>query len=232
MRANPGSPVTAEAGSHERSGWDVENDGVFGAPQLTVVVGDEVHASLLKVLGRKRVIRVPADEQGRMRADRLPALDDRCIVCIQAGYVNSGAFDPAAAICRRAREAGAWVHVVGAFGLWAAASPQHRHLTEGFDLADSWATDGHKWPNVGYDCGIAMVRNAAAMRAAMAISAAYVIPGELREPSNYTPEMSRRARRGVVGHAEIVGTPGPGGINRTDLPACPAIRRGAARGRP
>jgi glutamate/tyrosine decarboxylase-like PLP-dependent enzyme len=183
----------------ERSGWDVESDGMFGAPPLTVVVGDEVHASLLKALGllglgRKRVIRVPADEQGRMRADCMPALDDRTIVCIQAGNVNSGAFDPAAAICRRAIEAGAWVHVDGAFGLWAAASPRHRHLTEGFDLADSWATDGHKWPNVGYDCGIAMVRNAAAMRAAMAISAAYFNPGELREPSNYTPEMSRRAR--------------------------------------
>jgi glutamate/tyrosine decarboxylase-like PLP-dependent enzyme len=183
----------------ERSGWDVESDGMFGAPPLTVVVGDEVHASLLKALGllglgRKRVIRVPVDEQGRMRADRMPALDDRTIVCIQAGNVNSGAFDPAAAICRRALEAGAWVHVDGAFGLWAAASPRHRHLTEGFDLADSWATDGHKWPNVGYDCGIAMVRNAAAMRAAMAISAAYFNPGELREPSSYTPEMSRRAR--------------------------------------
>jgi aromatic-L-amino-acid decarboxylase len=124
----------------------------------------------------------------------MPALDDRCIVCIQAGNVNSGAFDPAASICRRALDAGAWVHVDGAFGLWAAASPRYRHLTEGFDLADSWATDGHKWPNVGYDCGIALVRNAAAMRAAMAISAAYFIPGELREPSNYTPEMSRRAR--------------------------------------
>jgi glutamate/tyrosine decarboxylase-like PLP-dependent enzyme len=183
----------------ERSGWDVENDGLFGAPPLTVVVGDEVHASLLKALGllglgRKRVIRVPADEQGRMRADCLPALDDRTIVCIQVGNVNSGAFDPAAEICRRAREAGAWVHVDGAFGLWAAASPRYRHLTEGFELADSWATDGHKWPNIGYDCGIAMVRNAAAMRAAMSVSAAYFTPGELREPSNYTPEMSRRAR--------------------------------------
>src|SRR5437588_3945281 len=183
----------------ERSGWDVENDGLFGAPRLTVVAGDEVHASLLKALGllglgRKRVIRVPADEQGRMRADCLPALDDRTIVCIQAGNVNSGAFDPAAAICRRAVEAGAWVHVDGAFGLWAAASPQYRHLTEGFELADYWATDGHKWPNVGYDCGIAIVRNAAPMRAAMAISAAYFNPGELREPSNYSPEMSRRAR--------------------------------------
>jgi glutamate/tyrosine decarboxylase-like PLP-dependent enzyme len=183
----------------QRRGWDVENDGLFGAPQLTVVVGEEVHASLLKALGllglgRKRVICVPADEQGRMRADRIPALDDRTIICIQAGNVNTGAFDPADVICRRALEAGAWVHVDGAFGLWAAASPQHSHLTEGFNLADSWATDGHKWPNVGYDCGIAIVRDAAAMRAAMAISAAYFRPGELREPSNYTPEMSRRAR--------------------------------------
>jgi glutamate/tyrosine decarboxylase-like PLP-dependent enzyme len=182
-----------------RSGWDVENDGLFAAPQLAVVVGEQVHASLFKALGvlglgRKRVIRVPADEQGRMRVDCLPALDDRTIVCIQAGNVNSGAFDPAAAICRRARDAGAWVHVDGAFGLWAAASPRYRRLTDGFDLADSWATDGHKWPNVGYDCGIALVRNADAVQAAMSVSAAYFCPGELREPSNYTPEMSRRAR--------------------------------------
>jgi glutamate/tyrosine decarboxylase-like PLP-dependent enzyme len=183
----------------KRSGWDAENDGLFAAPQLAVVVGEQVHASLFKALGllglgRKRVIRVPADEQGRMRVDGMPALNDRTIVCIQAGNVNSGAFDPAKAICERARAAGAWVHVDGAFGLWAAASPRYRHLTEGFDLADSWATDGHKWPNVGYDCGIALVRNANAVQAAMSVSAAYFRPGELREPSNYTPEMSRRAR--------------------------------------
>ncbi len=183
----------------ERCGWDVENDGLFEAPPLTVVVGDEVHASLVKALGlvglgRKRVIRVPVDSQGRMRPDCLPALNERTIVCIQAGNVNTGAFDPAPEICRRAREAGSWVHVDGAFGLWAAASRRYRHFTEGFDLADSWATDGHKWPNVGYDCGIAIVRNAAAVRAAMSISAAYFVMGESREPSNYTPEMSRRAR--------------------------------------
>lgn len=183
----------------ERSGWDVENDGLFGAPQLTVVAGDEVHASLLKALGllglgRSRVIRVPADGQGRILAARMPVLDNRTIVCIQAGNVNSGAFDPAAAICQQAHQVGAWVHVDGAFGLWAAASPQYRPLTRGFELADSWATDGHKWPNAGYDCGIALVRNAAALRAAMAISAAYFVPGELREPCHYTPEMSRRAR--------------------------------------
>jgi glutamate/tyrosine decarboxylase-like PLP-dependent enzyme len=182
-----------------RDGWDVERDGLFGAPPLTVVVGGEVHVSLLKALGllglgRDRVHRVPADSQGRMRADALPPLDARTIVCIQAGNVNTGAFDPAPAICHRAREAGAWIHVDGAFGLWAAASPAYRHLTEGFELADSWSADAHKWPNGGYDCGIAMVRDAAALRAAMTLSAAYFTPGAGREPSQFTPEMSRRAR--------------------------------------
>ena len=183
----------------ERAGWDVENDGLFGAPPLTVVVGDEVHVSLLKALGlvglgRQRVHRVPVDGQGRMRADALPALDSRTILCIQAGNVNTGAFDPAEELCARARDAGAWVHVDGAFGLWAAASPRYRHLTNGCSLADSWATDGHKWPNVGYDCGLALVRDAGALRSAMGMSAAYLAPGAQREPSQFTPEMSRRAR--------------------------------------
>lgn len=183
----------------ERAGWDVENDGLFDAPPLTVVVGDEVHVSLIKALGmlglgRQRVVRVPVDGQGRIRPAELPPLDGRTLVCIQAGNVNTGAFDPAREICRRARDAGTWVHVDGAFGLWGAASPQYRHLTEGFELADSWATDAHKWPNVGYDCGIALVRHPSALRAAMAVGAAYLTPGDLREPCHYTPEMSRRAR--------------------------------------
>jgi len=182
-----------------RAGWDVEGQGLFGAPPLTVVVGDEVHVSLLKALtllglGRERVRRVAVDGQGRMRADALPALDDRTIVCIQAGNVNSGAFDPAGAVCARARAAGAWVHVDGAFGLWASASPRLSHLTAGFAAADSWATDGHKWPNAVYDCGIALVRDPRALRAAMTATAAYFTPGDVREPSQYTPEMSRRAR--------------------------------------
>jgi len=177
----------------------VERDGLFGAPPLTVVVGDEVHVSLLKALsllglGRERVHRVAVDGQGRMRADALPPLDDRTIVCMQAGNVNSGAFDPAAEICARARAAGAWVHVDGAFGLWAAASPRYRHLTAGFEQADSWATDAHKWPNAGYDCGIAFVRDPQQLRSAMAATSAYFIPGGEREPSQFTPEMSRRAR--------------------------------------
>ncbi len=182
-----------------RAEWDVESDGLFGAPPITVVVGDEVHSSLLKVLGllglgRNRVVRVPVDNQGRMRADALPHLDEHTILCLQAGNVNTGAFDPAAAICPEARAAGAWVHVDGAFGLWANASPRYSHLTHGFELADSWATDAHKWPNVGYDCGIALVRDSAALRASMSIAAPYLMQGELREPSHHNPESSRRAR--------------------------------------
>jgi glutamate/tyrosine decarboxylase-like PLP-dependent enzyme len=183
----------------ERDGWNVEEDGLFGAPPITVVVGDEVHSSLVKALGmlglgRRRVIRVPVDGQGRMRVDALPHLDARTILCLQAGNVNTGAFDPAAAICPAARAAGAWIHVDGAFGLWAATSDKLRHLTAGFELADSWATDGHKWPNVGYDCGVALVRDARTLKAAMSIQAAYLMQGELREPSHYNPELSRRAR--------------------------------------
>jgi glutamate/tyrosine decarboxylase-like PLP-dependent enzyme len=182
-----------------QAGWDVERDGLFGAPPVAVVVGDEVHVSLLKALsllgfGRERVHRVPVDGQGRMAADAVPRVDARTIVCIQAGNVNSGAFDPAHEICCRAREAGAWVHVDGAFGLWAAASPRYRHLTDGFHEADSWSTDGHKWPNVGYDCGIALVRDPRHLRSAMATASSYFTPGAQREPSQFTPEMSRRAR--------------------------------------
>jgi glutamate/tyrosine decarboxylase-like PLP-dependent enzyme len=187
----------------ERAGWDVENDGLFGAPPLKIIVGDEVHVSLLKALGmlglgRQRVRRVPADGQGRILAEMLPALDDRTIVCIQAGNVNTGAFDPAREICRRARDAKAWVHVDGAFGLWAAASPRYRYLTDGFAEADSWSTDAHKWPNAGYDCGIALVRDPRPLRSAMSIAASYFTPGELREPAHYGPEMSRRARGAVL----------------------------------
>jgi glutamate/tyrosine decarboxylase-like PLP-dependent enzyme len=183
----------------ERVGWDVESEGLFGAPPITVVVGEEAHTSVLKALGllglgRNRVVRVPVDKQGRMRADALPHMDAHTILCLQAGNVNTGAFDPAGAIIPLAREAGAWVHVDGAFGLWAACSPAYRKLTHGFELADSWATDGHKWPNIGYDCGIVMVREPQSLRAAMAMDAAYLVQGEQREPSYFNPELSRRAR--------------------------------------
>lgn len=183
----------------KKAGWDVEEQGLFGAPPLHVVVGGEVHVALLKALallglGRARVTTVPADGQGRMRAELLPPLDKRTIVCIQAGNVNTGAFDPAAAICERAHQAGAWVHVDGAFGLWAAAAPSRAHLMKGFSEADSLATDGHKWLNVPYDSGLAFVRNEEALRAAMAVSAAYLLMTDQRQPSFYTPESSRRAR--------------------------------------
>jgi glutamate/tyrosine decarboxylase-like PLP-dependent enzyme len=182
-----------------RGGWNVADDGMFGAPPIEVLVGDEVHASLLKALslagfGKKRLTRVEVDGQGRMRADKLPRLGERAILCIQAGNVNSGAFDPAAEICERAHEQGAWVHVDGAFGLWAAASPKYRPLTKGFEQADSWATDAHKWPNVNYDSGIVLVKDGRALRSAMTITAAYLEGGARREPMHHTPDASRRAR--------------------------------------
>ena len=183
----------------QRAGWDVEDQGLFGAPALKVVVGGAVHVSLLKALsmlglGRARVVTVPADDQGRMRTDRLPVLDERTIVCIQAGNVNSGAFDPAEEICSGARDRGAWVHVDGAFGLWAAVAAERAYLVRGFSKADSWATDGHKWLNVPYDSGIAFVREAEDLRNAMSLSASYLQIGTAREASHYTPEASRRAR--------------------------------------
>lgn len=183
----------------ERVGWDVESRGLFGAPEIQVVAGEEAHPSLFKSLGmlgmgRDRVTLVPADSQGRMQAGRLPELKPPAIVCLQAGNVNSGAFDPAGEIIPNAREHSAWIHVDGAFGLWAAASPEYRHLAGGFAAADSWATDAHKWLNVPYDSGLAFVRSADALCSAMSLSAAYLPQGEHREPSQYVPELSRRAR--------------------------------------
>jgi glutamate/tyrosine decarboxylase-like PLP-dependent enzyme len=182
-----------------RVGWDVEADGMNGAPPVNVVVGAEAHATLSKALallgfGRKRVVVVPTDEQGRMRADALPHLSGPSIVCLQAGNVNTSAFDPASRIVAAAHAQGAWVHVDGAFGLWAAAAPRRAALTDGYAEADSWATDAHKWLNVPYDSGLAFVRDAAALEAAMAQSAAYYIAGQRRDPMAYTPETSRRAR--------------------------------------
>ncbi|MDP9008796.1 MAG: aminotransferase class V-fold PLP-dependent enzyme [Pseudomonadota bacterium] len=182
-----------------RAGWDVEAHGLFGAPALTVVVGDEVHASVQKALslvgfGRDRVVRVPVDAQGRMRLDAFPNVDDRTIVCVQAGNVNSGAFDPISEICERAHSCGAWVHVDGAFGMWAAAAPARAHLTRGVEDADSWATDAHKWLNVPYDSGLVFTRNADALRKAMSVGGAYLAQDEDRVPYQYTPDFSRRAR--------------------------------------
>lgn len=197
--ANFSALAAARTALLQRAGWDVEDAGLIGAPPLRVVVGEEAHVSLLKALallglGRSRVITAPADGQGRIKAGGLPELDDRTLICIQAGNVNTGAFDPAEEICSRAHEAGAWVHVDGAFGLWAAVSPQYAPLLEGVSLADSWAIDCHKWLNVPYDSGIAVVRSPEHLQKAFALTAAYLQTSDAREPSHYTPESSRRAR--------------------------------------
>jgi glutamate/tyrosine decarboxylase-like PLP-dependent enzyme len=199
----------------KRSGWNVEADGLFGAPPIQVVVGEEGHPTLLKSLGmlglgRSRIIRVPVDAQGRMRADQLPKLTSPSILCLQAGNLNSGAFDPFPELCAAARDVGVWVHVDGAFGLWARASQKLAPLARGLELADSCATDAHKWLNVPYDCGLAFVRDAEALRSAMAVTAEYLPPaGKRRNPSDYTPELSRRAR-GVEIYAALKSLGGEG----------------------
>ena len=182
----------------KRAGWDVEERGLRGAPELSLVVGEEAHGTIFKVLpllgfGRAHIHRVPVDDQGRLRADRLPRIAGPTIACIQAGNVNSGAFDPAREIVDWARDGKAWVHVDGAFGLWAAASERRRALMDGFAGADSWATDAHKWLNVPYDCGIAFVRDPDALRAAMSISGDYLMLGS-KDAIDLTSDGSRRAR--------------------------------------
>lgn len=183
----------------QREGWDVEQQGLFGAPPITVVVGDEVHVSVLKALsllglGRDRVQRVLTDAQGRMRPELLHKVNGPTIICAQVGHIATGACDPVAEICARAHEANAWVHIDGAFGMWAAVAPKRAHLVRGLPDADSWATDAHKWLNVPYDSGLVFVRDEKHLRAAMAVSAAYLTKPELRQPDEYVPEMSRRAR--------------------------------------
>jgi glutamate/tyrosine decarboxylase-like PLP-dependent enzyme len=182
-----------------RAGWDAGARGLFGAPEIRVVVGAQAHASVFKALallgmGRDRVSAVPADDQGRMSAKDLPPLDGRTLLVLQAGNVSTGAFDPFTEIVPRAREAGAWVHVDGAFGLWAAAAPARRHLTEGAQLADSWSADAHKTLNAPYDNGIVLCRSREALASAMRMSGSYIVWSETRDGMLYTPDMSRRAR--------------------------------------
>lgn len=197
--ANVSALAAARYAVLDRVGWNVERDGLFGAPPVTVVVGDEVHVSVTKALGllgfgRERVIRVPVDDQGRMLPGAIDLPDGPAIICTQVGNVNTGASDAVSEICDWAHEAGAWVHVDGAFGLWAATAPARAHLVDGVTKADSWATDGHKWLNVPYDCGVVIVRDEAALRGAMSFDAAYLPALAQREPRLYSPDMSRRAR--------------------------------------
>jgi glutamate/tyrosine decarboxylase-like PLP-dependent enzyme len=183
-----------------KAGWDVEANGLFGAPEVTIITGAEAHPTLYKALGvvgfgRNRVVKVPVDDQGRMRADAMPKISGPTIVCVQLGNVNTGACDDVETIGRAARAAGAWVHVDGAFGLWARVAPSRAHLAKGMENADSWATDAHKWLNVPYDSGVAFVRDGDALRKSMAVSAEYLPTATAnRNPSDFTPELSRRGR--------------------------------------
>ena len=194
--------VGLAAARHEllrRQGWDVNAKGLFSAPPIRVVLGAEAHGTVFKALallglGRERVELVPVDGQGRMIPGAMPVLDERTLVFAQAGNVNTGSFDPFDEICDRASAARAWVHVDGAFGLWAAASPRLRHLVKGMERADSWSVDAHKTLNAPYDCGIVLCRHPEATVAAMQNTGAYIVYSEKRDGMLYTPEMSRRSR--------------------------------------
>ncbi len=224
----------------ERAGWDVEARGLIGAPAIDIVVGDEAHATIPTALqylglGANSAIRVPSDDQGRIRIeafrDMLPSGDRPLIVCLQAGNVNTGAFDPLAELIGlvRAERPDAWIHVDGAFGLWAAASPELRHLVAGSELADSWATDGHKWLNVPYDCGYAFVGDPAIHAAALTPpSAAYIVYGTAeRDEFRWVPEYSRRAR-GFATYAALRSL-GRSGVRDQVERACALARRMADR---
>lgn len=216
--------ASARRSVYRRAGWDVDQDGLVGAPSATVIVGAERHDTVDSALrylglGQSRSLVVPADEQGRLRLDALAEMlsalpPGPLIVCLQAGNVNSGAFDPLGAATDLVHEYGGWVHIDGAFGLWAATSPKLRQLVAGHERADSWATDAHKTLNVPYDSGIAVVAEAPVMYAAMGVLAAYLIQDERPDPLATVPEFSRRARGfavwsalrslGRIGVAEMV----------------------------
>ncbi|HXF98310.1 MAG TPA: aminotransferase class V-fold PLP-dependent enzyme [Gaiellaceae bacterium] len=197
----------------DRVGWDVERRGLQGAPPIRVLAGAQRHVTVdralrLLGLGTASIREVAADDQGRMRPEALARAlaedEGPAIVCAQVGEVNTGSIDPLPEIVQAARAAGAWVHVDGAFGLWAAASPALRGRVAGVERADSWATDAHKWLNAPYDCGMALVAHPEPHRAAMGVQAAYLVqdPAAARDQMDWTPEFSRRAR-GVVVYAAL-----------------------------
>ncbi|MCP3909846.1 MAG: aspartate aminotransferase family protein [Actinomycetia bacterium] len=198
--ANAAALAAARDHQLARAGWDVQSQGLFGAPELTVVVGEKAHSTVYKSLGlvglgRDRVVVVPADDQGRMIAGELPDIEGPVVVSAQAGEVNTGAFDPFPEIIEWARARGGWVHVDSAFGLWALADPSRQHLVGGLTDADSWATDGHKWLNVTYDCGLVFVRRSEDLRRTFAAAAGYLPPGDGYESMHHTPQSSQRPRQ-------------------------------------
>ncbi len=215
-----------------RAGHDVPRDGLVGAPPVTVVVGEKAHSTVAKALalvglGRDRVHRVPADSEGRMRAEALPDVDGPVIVCAQAGEVNTGAFDPFPEIVEWARERHAWVHVDGAFGLWAMTDPGRRHLTAGLGDADSWATDAHKWLNVTYDSGIVVVREVEALRRSFASVAGYLPSADGFEAMHHTPQSSQRARQVEIW--AVLRTLGRSGVAGLVARSCGVARHNADR---
>jgi glutamate/tyrosine decarboxylase-like PLP-dependent enzyme len=179
--------------------WDVNTNGLFSAPNIRVVAGKQAHSTVIKAIallgfGQKSIEFVEADDQGRINSDLLPELDNRTLLILQAGNVNSGSFDDFSKICEKARNAGAWIHIDGAFGLWAGAAEQLKHLTKGMEYAHSWAVDGHKTLNTPYDCGIIMCADREALTSALHMSGSYIVVSEDRDGMLYTPEMSKRAR--------------------------------------
>ena len=212
----------------KKLGWNIEAQGLYGAPEIRVVVGDEVHVSVLKALsllgfGSERVERVPVDHQGRLMAEKLDLKDGPTILCLQAGNVDSGAVDPLQDIITKAHREDVWVHIDGAFGLWAAASSSLNHLVKGAELADSWAVDLHKWLNVPYDSGVVFCKDPEHLRASMSVNAAYLPPPGSQGPYQHTPGMSRRGR-GIEAYAALYSL-GQTGVEELIETCCKHARR-------
>jgi len=183
----------------QNMGWNINEQGLFDAPKLRIVTGRHAHSTVLKAIGllgfgKANIEWVDVDDQGRIDPKKLPALDEKTIVILQAGNVNSGSFDDFKSICKIAKKAKAWVHIDGAFGLWAAAVSELKHLTDGMEYANSWAVDGHKTLNTPYDCGVILCEDQEAIKSALHMSGSYIVKSEQRDGMFYTPEMSRRAR--------------------------------------
>ena len=190
-----------------RQGFDVRKAGMRSAPPIRVILGAGAHSAVTSALsvlgfGTDELEVVPVDGMGRILPERVPELDDRTLLILQAGHVNGGAYDDFLTLCSRANKAGAWVHVDGAFGLWAACSRRYRHLTQGFELADSWVTDAHKTLNAGYDCGLVLCRHREALTSALAANGSYIAYSQNRDGMRFSTEMSRRTR-GVMLWAAI-----------------------------
>jgi glutamate/tyrosine decarboxylase-like PLP-dependent enzyme len=183
----------------KKNSWDINQKGLYNAPRIRIITGKQAHSTVLKAigilgLGQESIEWVDVDSQGRVISESIPELDKNTILILQAGNVNSGAFDDFQTICTKAQKANSWVHIDGAFGLWAGAVDELKHLTKGIEKANSWAVDGHKTLNTPYDCGIVLCEDKEAMTAALHMSGSFIIESKKRDGMFYTPEMSRRAR--------------------------------------